>query len=148
MAAIDKTDAEWRAQLSEEEYRILRKHGTEPAWSGALLDNKADGTYRCKACGADLFTSDAKFNSGSGWPSFFEAVDPDAVTLIEDASLGMTRTEVRCARCDSHLGHVFPDGHGTPTGERYCINSVSLAFEEGDDESGHDVESTPQGKRG
>ena len=141
MATVDKTDEEWRAQLSEEEYRILRKHGTEPAWSGELLDNKADGTYRCKACGAALFTSGAKFNSGSGWPSFFEAVDPDAVTLIDDTSFGMSRTEVRCAACDSHLGQVFPDGHGTPTGDRYCINSVCLAFSGGNDSGGK-----PEGK--
>lgn len=129
MATIDKSEAEWQAELSDEEYRVLREHGTEPAWSGALLDNKEDGTYRCRACGAALFKSGSKFNSGSGWPSFFDAVDPDAVTLLDDRSLGMRRTEVRCARCDSHLGHVFPDGHGTPTGDRYCINSVCLTFE-------------------
>jgi peptide-methionine (R)-S-oxide reductase len=130
MTTVDKSEAEWRAQLSEQEYHVLRGHGTEPAWSGALLDNKEEGTYRCRACGAALFRSDAKFNSGSGWPSFFECVDSDAVVLDSDDSFGMSRTEVRCAACDSHLGHVFPDGHGTPTGDRYCINSVCLTFEE------------------
>lgn len=130
MAKVEKTDEEWRSQLSDEEFRILREHGTEPAWSGELLDNKSDGMYRCKACDAQLFKSGTKFDSGSGWPSFYESVEKDAVTLIEDSSYGMIRTEVRCANCDSHLGHVFPDGHGTPTGERYCINSVCLRFEE------------------
>jgi peptide-methionine (R)-S-oxide reductase len=133
MKKATMSETELRAKLTDEEYRVLREHGTEPAWSGELLDNKLAGTYSCKACGANLFRSDAKFNSGSGWPSFFEAVDPEAVTLIEDRSFGMTRTEVRCAACDSHLGHVFPDGFDTPTGERYCINSVCLAFEEGDE---------------
>ncbi len=133
MAKITKTDEEWRAQLSDEQYRVLREHGTEPAWTGDLLGNKAPGMYACAACGAELFKSGTKFDSGSGWPSFYESVNPDAVTLIEDRSYGMDRTEVRCAACDSHLGHVFPDGHGTPTGERFCINSVCLEFREGDD---------------
>ena len=133
MATIDKSEAEWRAQLSEQEYDVLRGHGTEPAWTGALLDNKEKGTYRCRACGAALFASGAKFNSGSGWPSFYECVDNDAVTLLSDSSFGMKRTEVRCAACDSHLGHVFPDGVGTPTGDRYCINSICLTFEEADE---------------
>ncbi|MBN2176511.1 MAG: peptide-methionine (R)-S-oxide reductase MsrB [Demequinaceae bacterium] len=135
MATIGKSEAEWRAELSEQEYHVLRGHGTEPAWSGALLDNKEAGTYRCRACGAALFRSDAKFNSGSGWPSFYECIDNDAVVLDSDDSFGMSRTEVRCATCDSHLGHVFPDGHGTPTGDRYCINSVCLTFEEAKDEA-------------
>ena len=133
MATIAKTDEEWRARLTDDQYRVLREHGTEPAWTGDLLGNKAPGVYACAACSAELFKSGTKFDSGSGWPSFYESVDPDAVTLIDDSSSGMTRTEVRCAACDSHLGHVFPDGHGTPTGERYCINSVCLAFREGAD---------------
>ncbi len=133
MAKIAKTEDEWRAELTDEQYRVLREHGTEPAWTGDLLENKLPGVYQCAACGAELFRSGTKFDSGSGWPSFYESVNRDAVTLIEDRSFGMSRTEVRCAACDSHLGHVFPDGHGTPTGERYCINSVSLAFHEGDD---------------
>jgi peptide-methionine (R)-S-oxide reductase len=133
MARIAKTDDEWRAQLTDDQYRVLREHGTEPAWTGDLLGNKTPGIYTCAACGAELFKSGTKFDSGSGWPSFYDVVDPEAVTLITDVSYGMARTEVRCAACDSHLGHVFPDGHGTPTGERYCINSVCLAFDEGDD---------------
>jgi peptide-methionine (R)-S-oxide reductase len=133
MTKIIKTDDEWRAQLTDDQYRVLREHGTEPAWTGDLLGNKTPGIYTCAACGAELFKSGTKFDSGSGWPSFYDVVDPEAVTLITDVSYGMARTEVRCAACDSHLGHVFPDGHGTPTGERYCINSVCLAFDEGDD---------------
>ncbi len=130
MPKVERTDEEWRAILSDDEYRVLREHGTEPAWTGELLENKDPGMYACKACGAQLFKSGTKFDSGSGWPSFYESVNPDAVTLIQDGSYGMIRTEVRCAACDSHLGHVFPDGHGTPTGERYCINSVCLTFQE------------------
>lgn len=133
MATVIKSEDEWRAQLSDDEFRILRGHGTEPAWSGDLLDNKADGMYSCRACGAQLFKSGTKFDSGSGWPSFYDVVDRDAVTLTEDGGFGMSRTEVRCAACDSHLGHVFPDGHGTPTGERFCINSACLTFDEGED---------------
>lgn len=129
MAKIVKSEQEWRAQLTPEEFQVLREHGTERAWTGELLDNKQEGMYRCRACGAELFASGTKFDSGSGWPSFYDSVNSDAVTLIEDRSYGMARTEVRCASCDSHLGHVFPDGHGTPTGERYCINSVCLDFE-------------------
>jgi peptide-methionine (R)-S-oxide reductase len=127
---VTKTDEQWRAELSDDEYRILRGHGTEPAWTGDLLDNKREGVYTCRGCGAELFKSGTKFDSGSGWPSFYESVDPKAVTLIEDRSFGMDRTEVRCAACDSHLGHVFPDGTGTPTGERFCINSACLSFDE------------------
>lgn len=130
MADIPQTDEEWRARLKDNEYHVLREHGTEPAWSGELLENKSAGLYQCRGCGAPLFKSGTKFDSGCGWPSFYESVDPAAVTLLTDRSFGMDRTEVRCAACDSHLGHVFPDGHGTPTGDRYCINSVCLTFTE------------------
>jgi peptide-methionine (R)-S-oxide reductase len=125
---IEKSDAEWRAQLTPEQYYVTRQKGTEPAFSGALYRNHEDGVYHCVACGADLFTSGTKFESGSGWPSFWIPVRPDAVETHEDTSFGMIRVEVTCARCGSHLGHVFPDGP-RPTGLRYCINSLSLSFE-------------------
>ncbi len=127
---IQKTEEEWRKELTPEQYAILRKKGTEPAFTGALYHNHADGSYHCAACGAELFKSDAKFDSGSGWPSFYLPADNSAIETHEDMSYGMRRVEVTCARCGGHLGHVFPDGP-KPTGLRYCINSASLKFEDG-----------------
>jgi len=121
------TDDDWRARLTREQFAVLREAGTEPAGTGALLHNKSDGTYVCGACDAPLFGSDTKYESGSGWPSFFQPVDADAIEEIVDSSHGMIRTEIRCARCGSHLGHVFPDGP-RPSGLRYCVNSLSLDF--------------------
>ncbi|KAF1721771.1 peptide-methionine (R)-S-oxide reductase MsrB [Pseudoxanthomonas wuyuanensis] len=117
------------AQLSDEERRVLLQHGTEAPFCGVFLDNKLDGVYTCRLCGLPLFRSSAKFDSGTGWPSFFAPYDPAHVKTIRDTSHGMVRTEIVCARCDSHLGHVFPDGP-PPTHERHCLNSVSLAFTE------------------
>lgn len=127
MERIDLSEAEWRKRLTPEQYHVLREAGTERAFSGRYNDNKADGVYRCAACQLDLFDSADKYDSGSGWPSFTRSIEPDRVTDHSDTSHGMTRTETRCARCDSHLGHVFPDGP-PPTGTRYCMNSVSLDF--------------------
>ena len=127
---IEKTDAEWRAELDPERYAVLREAATERAWTGELLDASRSGLYTCAACHAELFKSGTKFDSGCGWPSFYDSVNPAAVELIEDTSLGVVRTEVRCAACGSHLGHVFDDGFGTPTGLRYCMNSLSLGFTE------------------
>jgi len=126
---VEKTEQEWRDELGDR-YSILREAATERPWSGALLDEKRAGTYTCGACGADLFRSGAKFDSGSGWPSFFESVNPDAVELKTDSSLGVVRTEVVCGNCGSHLGHLFDDAHQTPTGDRFCMNSLSLDFKE------------------
>ncbi|MFD7002784.1 peptide-methionine (R)-S-oxide reductase MsrB [Streptomyces mirabilis] len=124
---IEKPDEQWRAELTPAEYTVLRKAGTEPAFTGEYTDTKAKGVYSCRACGAELFTSNEKFESHCGWPSFFDARNSDAVELVSDRSHGMVRTEVRCARCGSHLGHVFEgEGYPTPTDQRYCINSISL----------------------
>ena len=128
--AVKKSDAEWRELLDPTKFSILREAATERPWSGALLDEKRSGVYVCGACNAELFPSGTKFESGSGWPSFYEAVSPDAVKLITDRSLGMVRTEVVCGTCGSHLGHLFDDAFQTPTGDRYCMNSLSLEFKE------------------
>jgi len=130
-APVTKTDEEWRAQLSPEEYDVLRKAGTERAFTGEYTDNHRVGIYRCRACGTELFRSEHKFDSHCGWPSFFTALAGDRVIERVDSSMGMRRVEVLCANCHSHLGHVFEgEGYGTPTDLRYCINSISLTFEE------------------
>ncbi len=127
---VTMTDEQWREVLSPQEYHVLRQAGTEPAWSGEYVSTTTDGTYRCRGCGAELFTSGTKFDSHCGWPSFYTPVDGTVVVEIADHSLGMTRTEVRCARCDGHLGHVFAgEGYQTPTDLRYCINSLSVSLE-------------------
>lgn len=126
--AVHKPDEQWRTELDPERYAVLRKAGTEPAFTGAYTYEKRDGVYSCGACGAKLFDASTKYDSGTGWPSFTEPATRDAVELVEDRAYGMVRTEVRCARCGSHLGHVFPDGPG-PSRERYCMNSASLDLE-------------------
>jgi peptide-methionine (R)-S-oxide reductase len=130
---VEKSKDQWREELSPDEYAVLREAATERPWTGALLDEHRTGVYSCRACGNELFRSDTKFESHCGWPSFYDARDTDAVRLLEDRSVGMVRTEVRCAACDSHLGHLFDDAPQTPTGDRYCMNSIALTFEPGDE---------------
>jgi peptide-methionine (R)-S-oxide reductase len=129
---IDKSDEQWREQLSPEEFHVTREAGTERAFTGRYWDTKTKGLYKCVCCGSPLFRSETKYDSGSGWPSFWEPIDPKAVSERPDHSLGMARVEVLCARCDAHLGHVFPDGPA-PTGNRYCMNSLSLDLEPDED---------------
>ena len=131
---VNKTEEQWREELSEFEYHVLREAGTERAYTGELLEEGRIGTFYCKGCGAELFKSETKFDSHCGWPSFYEPKEDDAVELIEDRSHGMLRTEVRCSNCGSHLGHVFEDAPQTPTGDRFCINSVSITFAPKDEE--------------
>ncbi|MFC4564740.1 peptide-methionine (R)-S-oxide reductase MsrB [Nocardiopsis mangrovi] len=132
-APVRRTEEEWRARLDPESFAVLRQGATERPWTGEYTSTKTAGVYRCRACGAELFRSGEKFDSHCGWPSFYDPSDTSAVTLHEDSSLGMIRTEVRCARCDSHLGHVFRgEGYPTPTDERYCINSIALTLEADD----------------
>ena len=125
---IPTNDSDWRAKLSPERYHVLREGGTERAFTGQYWDTKTSGTYKCAGCGTELFSSDTKYESGSGWPSFYKALDPEKIVEVEDRSYGMVRTEIRCATCGGHLGHIFPDGPA-PTGLRYCVNSLSLELE-------------------
>jgi peptide-methionine (R)-S-oxide reductase len=131
--AASKTNEQWKQELGAERFAVLREAATERPWSGALLDEKRNGVYTCGGCGADLFQSGTKFDAGCGWPSFYESINPDAVRLVTDTSLGMTRTEALCANCGSHLGHLFDDAPQTPTGNRFCMNSLSLNFTEKED---------------
>ena len=127
---VKKSEDEWRAELSPQEFKVLRQAATEPAFTGEYTDTETVGVYKCRACGNELFRSDTKFHSHCGWPSFYDPSDSKAVELIEDRAFGMVRTEVRCARCGSHLGHVFAgEGYPTPTDQRYCINTISLTLE-------------------
>lgn len=130
---VNRTDEQWRAALDPTRFAILREAATERPFTGALLNEHREGVYSCGGCGAQLFTDQTKFESHCGWPSFYEAVDPAAVELVEDRSLGRVRTEVRCARCGSHLGHIFDDAPQTPTGNRFCMNSLALDFTASED---------------
>ncbi|MEQ8903789.1 peptide-methionine (R)-S-oxide reductase MsrB [Ekhidna sp.] len=131
MEKINKSEEEWKRKLSEEQYHILREKGTERPWTGALLENKDKGIYECAACGNALYSSETKYDSGSGWPSFYDPISANAIDFAKDKSFGMTRTEVKCAKCGSHLGHIFPDGP-EPSGQRYCMNSGALNFKKKD----------------
>lgn len=137
---VDKSDAEWQAQLTPEQYKVTRKHGTERAGTSPLNKEKREGMFTCVCCGAPLFSSETKFESGTGWPSFYQPVSHEAVTEHDDRSFLMRRTEVKCAKCDAHLGHVFPDGP-RPTGQRYCMNGVALNFKQG---SGTEADAQPE----
>lgn len=130
---MNLSNEEWQKKLTSKQYRILRQKGTEAPFTGELLDNKSGGMYACAACGAQIFSSDHKFDSGTGWPSFYDVARSDAVKLVDDTDHGMQRVEAVCANCGSHLGHVFDDAADQPTGKRYCINSVCLAFDPGKD---------------